>query len=307
MRYAVLDGGKRLRPAAGAGGLRGRARQRARGPARRLRRRTDPRLFAGARRHAVHGQRRPAPRQAHGARAVRRGDARCWPATRCRRWPSSCWRPTTPHPRRVQARLCRCWRGRGPRRHGRRPGHRPGQRRQAADRGPAAPHAPPEDRRAAAGQRDDGRGLRRQAARRQAGLADYGRALGLAFQVVDDILDVTADSATLGKTAGKDAAAGQADLRLAAGAGPRARACPGTAAQARAALATSGLADTARCWRWPRWSSTATTEKPRMKMSLLETINDPADLRRLPRAAAGRWPRNCAPTCSTRVARPAAT
>jgi farnesyl diphosphate synthase len=31
-------------------------------------------------------------------------------------------------------------------------------------------------------------------------------ALGLAFQVVDDILDVTADSATLGKTAGKDAA-----------------------------------------------------------------------------------------------------
>ncbi len=37
-------------------------------------------------------------------------------------------------------------------------------------------------------------------------LADYGWAIGLAFQVVDDILDVTADSATLGKTAGKDAA-----------------------------------------------------------------------------------------------------
>ena len=36
-------------------------------------------------------------------------------------------------------------------------------------------------------------------------LADYGAAVGLAFQVVDDILDVTADSATLGKTAGKDA------------------------------------------------------------------------------------------------------
>ena len=33
----------------------------------------------------------------------------------------------------------------------------------------------------------------------------YGRAIGLAFQVVDDILDVTADSSTLGKTAGKDA------------------------------------------------------------------------------------------------------
>ena len=36
-------------------------------------------------------------------------------------------------------------------------------------------------------------------------LDTYGWALGLAFQVVDDILDVTADSATLGKTAGKDA------------------------------------------------------------------------------------------------------
>lgn len=36
-------------------------------------------------------------------------------------------------------------------------------------------------------------------------LETYGAAVGLAFQVVDDILDVTADSATLGKTAGKDA------------------------------------------------------------------------------------------------------
>jgi farnesyl diphosphate synthase len=35
----------------------------------------------------------------------------------------------------------------------------------------------------------------------------YAEALGLAFQVVDDILDVTSDSVTLGKTAGKDAAA----------------------------------------------------------------------------------------------------
>ena len=37
-----------------------------------------------------------------------------------------------------------------------------------------------------------------------------GRHLGLAFQIVDDILDATADSATLGKTAGKDARAGKA-------------------------------------------------------------------------------------------------
>jgi len=39
-----------------------------------------------------------------------------------------------------------------------------------------------------------------------AALRDYGAAMGLAFQVVDDILDVVADSQTLGKTAGKDAA-----------------------------------------------------------------------------------------------------
>jgi farnesyl diphosphate synthase len=35
----------------------------------------------------------------------------------------------------------------------------------------------------------------------------YSKALGLAFQIVDDVLDATADSQTLGKTAGKDAAA----------------------------------------------------------------------------------------------------
>jgi len=35
-------------------------------------------------------------------------------------------------------------------------------------------------------------------------LSRFGRALGHAFQVIDDILDVTADTETLGKTAGKD-------------------------------------------------------------------------------------------------------
>jgi len=39
----------------------------------------------------------------------------------------------------------------------------------------------------------------------QAQLARYARAIGLAFQVRDDILDVTSDSLTLGKTQGKDA------------------------------------------------------------------------------------------------------
>ncbi len=42
-------------------------------------------------------------------------------------------------------------------------------------------------------------------ASQRAALEDYANAVGLAFQVVDDVLDATADSGTLGKTAGKDA------------------------------------------------------------------------------------------------------
>jgi len=41
-------------------------------------------------------------------------------------------------------------------------------------------------------------------------LRQLGRELGLGFQIIDDILDATADTATLGKTAGKDARAGKA-------------------------------------------------------------------------------------------------
>ncbi|GAC1406032.1 MAG: (2E,6E)-farnesyl diphosphate synthase [Burkholderiaceae bacterium] len=40
----------------------------------------------------------------------------------------------------------------------------------------------------------------------QDALTRYAQAVGLAFQVVDDVLDATADSGTLGKTPGKDAA-----------------------------------------------------------------------------------------------------
>lgn len=44
-------------------------------------------------------------------------------------------------------------------------------------------------------------------AQQLAALDSYGRDIGLAFQVVDDILDVAGDTATLGKTQGKDSAA----------------------------------------------------------------------------------------------------
>ena len=75
-------------------------------------------------------------------------------------------------------------------------------------------------------------------------LSDYGAAVGLAFQVVDDILDVVADSATLGKTAGKDAAADKPTYVSLLGL-ERAQAHAQELLQdAHAALAASGLPDT---------------------------------------------------------------
>jgi octaprenyl-diphosphate synthase len=49
-------------------------------------------------------------------------------------------------------------------------------------------------------------------ARAQQALADYGMALGMAFQIADDVLDYTADAAALGKNLGDDLAEGKATL-----------------------------------------------------------------------------------------------
>ncbi|BAF90450.1 polyprenyl synthetase [Azorhizobium caulinodans ORS 571] len=51
----------------------------------------------------------------------------------------------------------------------------------------------------------------------RAALAAYGTALGVAFQIADDILDIEGDAAALGKSVGKDAQAGKATLVSALG------------------------------------------------------------------------------------------
>lgn len=48
-------------------------------------------------------------------------------------------------------------------------------------------------------------------------LTQFGKALGLAFQIIDDILDMTQSSAQLGKTAGKDLTAHKATYPAAIG------------------------------------------------------------------------------------------
>ena len=74
-------------------------------------------------------------------------------------------------------------------------------------------------------------------------LADYGAAIGLAFQVVDDILDVTQASETLGKTAGKDIDANKPTYVSVLGLAAARRHAQDLRLQAQAALARSGLAD----------------------------------------------------------------
>ncbi len=51
-------------------------------------------------------------------------------------------------------------------------------------------------------------------------LTRYGAALGLAFQIADDVLDVEGDAGTLGKAVGKDAEAGKATFVSLLGLGP---------------------------------------------------------------------------------------
>jgi len=74
----------------------------------------------------------------------------------------------------------------------------------------------------------------------RAAIDRYGAIVGQAFQIADDLLDVEGDAATLGKAAGKDAAAGKATLVSLLGVkGAHAR-LAGLVAEAESALAPFG-------------------------------------------------------------------
>jgi len=73
------------------------------------------------------------------------------------------------------------------------------------------------------------------------GLRAYGEAIGLAFQIADDVLDATATSDQLGKTAGKDAAHAKATFVTLLGVGAARAEAERLAAQAVDHLRDAGL------------------------------------------------------------------
>ena len=77
-------------------------------------------------------------------------------------------------------------------------------------------------------------------------LSGYGAAIGIAFQVVDDILDVTQASETLGKTAGKDSDHNKPTYVSVMGLDRARAAAEVLRLQAHEALAASGLGAAAR-------------------------------------------------------------
>ncbi|MSO35591.1 MAG: polyprenyl synthetase family protein [Acidobacteria bacterium] len=76
-----------------------------------------------------------------------------------------------------------------------------------------------------------------------ASVDQYGQEIGLAFQIVDDILDVEGAAATLGKTAGKDRAAGKPTYPSFYGLDQARALAAGCHTRAREALDRAGLLD----------------------------------------------------------------
>ena len=227
MRYSVMAGGKRLRPILClASGRRRRPRRRRpaarRWPAGRVRDRADPHLLAHSRRPAGDGRRHAAPRPADAhvvageGMAILAGDGLLTEAfALLAREPATTRRDR----RRPQAARDRPWSPPRPaRRHGRRPGHRPRRRRPRRHSGAASArrrrprrHARAQDRRADSRRRRwparSWRGGRRR-------IVDRDRRLGAAssgsrFRSSTTCSTSKGASADLGKTAGKDAAAGK--------------------------------------------------------------------------------------------------
>lgn len=75
---------------------------------------------------------------------------------------------------------------------------------------------------------------------RHAALERYGSALGEAFQIADDLLDLEGDAATVGKATGKDAAAHKATLVRVLGPAAAKRRLENLVAEAQAALSVFG-------------------------------------------------------------------
>jgi geranylgeranyl pyrophosphate synthase len=73
------------------------------------------------------------------------------------------------------------------------------------------------------------------------GIERYASELGLAFQIVDDVLDVEGAPEDLGKTAGKDAAAGKPTYPALFGLDASRQMADACVARALAALADAGL------------------------------------------------------------------
>ena len=83
--------------------------------------------------------------------------------------------------------------------------------------------------------------LARVSAKASAALATYGRAIGAAFQIADDILDAEGDAKTLGKRVGKDAARNKATLVGALGVEGARHELSRLVEEARSALDSAGV------------------------------------------------------------------